>query len=76
MKRLKPTREQARQKALWLFARTERPVLVGHLSLELPYYSLDDAESVLLEMVRDGLIRPVTEEEKVEYDIRHGFMLV
>lgn len=76
MKRLKPTREQARQKALWLFTRTDRPVLVGHLALELAYYSLDDAESVLLEMVRDGLIRPVTEAEKKEYDIRHGFMLV
>lgn len=70
----KKTPKQAREKALWLFTRTERPVLVGHLALELPYYSLVEVEGILLQLVTEGLIRLASEEEKQFFGIQHGFV--
>ena len=76
VKKLKTPRRVAREKALWLFTRTERPVLVGQLCLLLPYYSLDEAESILMDLMVEGKIRLLTDKEKKHFDVRHGFMLV
>lgn len=72
--RKKQSREEAKKTILRHAERREHPVLVGEAALVLgPLWSLTEVESLISEMVREGGIRPITEEEKARWDLRHGY---
>lgn len=69
-------REEACKLALDYFARHDRVVLVGQVSLHIAHgYSLNETESLLKEMVRDGLIQRASQVEMKQFGYCDGYVL-
>ena len=74
----KPTPDQQKQSILdHAKKRDPRPILTGEVALMLGWWaSLRDTEAVLDDMVKDGVLRFVTNEECLTFGVRHGYRLV
>jgi predicted nucleic acid-binding protein len=65
-----------RQKVLDYFQKqTDRPVLVGQICLALNL-RINEAETLLEDLVTEGKLRYVTPAEKRQFDIQQGYVLV
>ena len=54
----KKTAEEVRQAVKWFLQSRNRPALVGELALEAgSYWRLEEVESLLYQMMRDGEVR-------------------
>ena len=57
--------------------RSPRPILIGEVTFMLESWAtLRWTESMLEEMVKDGVLRHLTREEKRNFDVRHGYLPV
>ena len=69
-------REAARKLALDYFARHDRVVLVGQVSLHIANgYGLNKTERLLEEMVREGIIQRASQAEQKAAGYRDGYVL-
>lgn len=68
--------EAARKLALDYFARNDRVVLVGQVSLHIAHgYGLNKTERLLEEMVREGIIQRASQAEQKAAGYRDGYVL-
>ena len=59
------------------YARTDRPILAGPVSMLRGWAgSMAEAETLLEEMVVEGTLRRVTDAEKKRFDVQTGYFLV
>ncbi len=73
--RKKKSRDEAKETVLRHAERRDHPFLVGEVALAIgPLWSLTEVEGLISEVVRGGGIRPITEEEKERWDLRHGYI--
>ena len=57
--------------------RLPRPILIGEMAVLLGWWAtLKDTEIIMNEMVAEGLLRCLTEEERRGFGIRHGYLAV
>ncbi len=72
--RLPRNNDESKQFILRMFTRTTRPVLIGQACLEL-HKPISTIEALFNELLDSKDIRELSQWEKVEYDVMHGFML-
>lgn len=66
------TTEKAREKVLQRARDYDRPVLTGLVAVDLQL-SLAEAESLMKDMVNDGVLRRASQKELDAYDLRDGY---
>lgn len=71
----KPTADEAKEEILRIGEKTERPLLIGPVSVRLPCWTLQATEKLFEELVAEGKIRTITKAEQARYDLREGYVL-
>ena len=73
--RRKKSRDEAKKSILWHAERRAHPFLVGEVALVIgPLWSLVEVEGLIAELVREGTIRAISDEEKKRWDFQHGYI--
>ena len=71
----KPTREEAKNAILAMCRDSLKPLLIGVAAARLSCWSIRETEDLFEELLADGLLRPITKEEKSKFDLREGYVL-
>lgn len=71
----KPSADEAKEEILRMGEKTERPLLVGPVSVRLPCWSLQATEKLFEELVAEGRMRTITKAEQERFDLREGYVL-
>lgn len=74
----RPQTEQIRPRALEYCLKVKKPILIGRLAIEIGWWwwGIEDAEVLLNQMVAEGILRELTEEERQQFDVRFGYAVV
>ena len=73
----RPPPEHIRQRALDYCRRVGKPILIGHLSLELGWWSnLESTEALLESLVEERVLRRMTSSECRSFGITFAYALV
>ena len=73
----RPPTEQIRQTALEYCLKVKKPILIGRLAIGVGWWwSIADTEVLLKQMVAEGILRELTEEERQQFDVRFGYAVV
>ena len=73
----KPTPPRIREQVLDYCRRVKAPILIGRLAVDLGWWAnLNPIEALLEDLVRDGLLRHLTEEECRRFDVTFAYASV
>jgi hypothetical protein len=70
----KPSTDEAKSEILRMMERSERPVLIGIASTQLPCWTIQETEQVFQELLADGSIRQISPVERKRFDIQEGYV--
>ena len=68
------TPEEAKVAVMDLASRHHRPIMIGEASVMLGTWSLEETESLILELVEEGRLRETTKEECWNFGCSQGYL--